>query len=128
MKPIELADREMEVMHVLWDRGSATVAEAREKLADPLAYTTVLTVLRTLEEKGFVRHEEEGRAYRYFPMIERHQVRRGAVGRLLERAFDGSAELLMAHLVAERGLSPTQIRRIRRLLDERLRRGDAEAP
>lgn len=126
MKPIELAEREIEVMHVLWDRGSATVAEARQRLADPLAYTTVLTVLRTLEEKGFVRHEEEGRAYRYFPLVERQQVRRGAVVRLLERAFDGSAELLMVHLVAERDLSPAQIRRIRRLLDDRLRDGGSE--
>ncbi|MGH7565953.1 MAG: BlaI/MecI/CopY family transcriptional regulator [Gemmatimonadota bacterium] len=125
MTPVELAEREMEVMQVLWDRGSATVSEARERLDDPLAYTTVLTVFRTLEEKGFVRHEEEGRAYRYYPLIERHQARRGAVGRLLDRAFDGSAELLMAHLVAERELSPDQIRRIRRLLDERLRDGRA---
>ncbi|HET6360845.1 MAG TPA: BlaI/MecI/CopY family transcriptional regulator [Gemmatimonadota bacterium] len=125
MKAIELAEREMEVMRVLWDRGSATVSEARELLGDPLAYTTVLTVFRTLEEKGFVRHEEEGRAYRYYPLIERDQARSSAVRRLLERAFDGSAELLMTHLVAERDLSPAEIRRIKRLLDERLRDGRA---
>lgn len=123
MTQVELAEREMDVMRILWDRGSATVSEARERLADPLAYTTVLTVFRTLEEKGFVRHEEEGRAYRYYPLIERDQARRGAVRSLLERAFDGSAALLMAHLVAERDLSPTEIRRIRQLLDERLSDG-----
>jgi BlaI family penicillinase repressor len=61
---INLTDREAELMDVLWEHGPSTVAEVRAKLADELAYTTVLTMLRTLETKGYVRHEAEGRAHR----------------------------------------------------------------
>ena len=68
---ITFTDRELDVMAVLWSRGSATVAEVRERLPDDLAYTTVLSVLRTLEEKGHVGHRGEGKAHRYFPLVER---------------------------------------------------------
>ena len=72
----KFTDRELDVMAVLWDRGDATVAEVQERLSDDLAYTTVLTVLRTLEEKGHVGHREEGRAYRYHPLVERAEAGR----------------------------------------------------
>ncbi len=68
---IAFTDRELDVMSVLWDRETATVAEVRERLADRLAYTTVLTVLRTLEQKGYVAHASEGRAHRYRPLVKR---------------------------------------------------------
>ena len=121
MTHILFTDREMEVMEVLWERGSSTVAEARDRLDSALAYTTVLTVFRTLEEKGYVRHESEGRAHRYYPLVAREEARTGALGRVLERVFRGSPELLLTHLVAERDLSPAEIRRLQRLLEERLR-------
>ena len=110
-------DRELDVMAVLWDRGDATVAEVQESLADELAYTTVLTVLRVLEEKGHVGHTEEGRAYRYHPLVEREEAGASALGRMLDRVFGGSPELLLTQLVAERNLSDEELERMRRLLD-----------
>lgn len=116
-------DRELDVMSVLWERGDATVAEVQHRLADELAYTTVLTVLRTLEEKGHVGHKEEGRAYRYHPLVAREAAGARALGRLVDRVFGGSAELLLTQLVSERDLSEAELERMRRLLDERLEGG-----
>ena len=113
-------DRELDVMHVLWACGSATVAEVQERLPDALAYTTVLTVLRVLEEKGHVRHVEEGRAHRYLPIVELEEARKTALDRVLGRVFGGSAEALLTQLVSDRELSPGSARRIREMLDERL--------
>ena len=73
---INFTDRELDIMAVLWERGPSTVTEVREALSDDLAYTTVLTVLRVLEEKGRVGHEEEGRAHRYFPRVKREEAGR----------------------------------------------------
>jgi BlaI family penicillinase repressor len=120
---LRLSDRELDVMAVLWARGSGTVAEVREALPDPLAYTTVLTVLRTLEEKGFVGHEEEGKAHRYLPLVARERAGRSALTRMVEKLFDGSPELLLTQLVSDRKLSPQDIRRLRRILDQRLKGG-----
>lgn len=116
-------DRELDVMSVLWERGDATVAEVQQRLSDDLAYTTVLTVLRTLEEKGHVGHTEEGRAYRYHPLVEREAAGASALRRLVDRVFGGSAELLLTQLVSERDLSEAELERMRRLLDERLEGG-----
>jgi len=113
-------DRELDVMGVLWDEGSSTVAEVRERLADPLAYTTVLTILRTLEEKGHVGHVEEGRAYRYHALVDRSEAQRSALSRMKRKLFSGSAALLMSELVSDRGLSPKELERIRSLLEDRL--------
>jgi len=120
---IRLSDRELDVMAVLWARGSGTVTEVRESLTDPLAYTTVLTVLRTLEEKGFVSHEEEGKAHRYTPLVARERAGRSALTRMIEKLFEGSPELLVTQLVSDRKLSAQEIRRLRRILDERLKGG-----
>ena len=76
--PSEFGDRELDVMGVLWETGSATVAEVRDRLPADLAYTTVLTILRNLEAKGFVRHEGEGKAHRYFPLVARQTAGRGS--------------------------------------------------
>jgi predicted transcriptional regulator len=118
---ISFTDRELDVMAVLWDRGSATVAEVRERLPDDLAYTTVLSVLRTLEEKGHVGHRGEGKAHRYFPLVERRVAGRSALARLIDTVFNGSPELLLTQLVSDRDLSDDQIKKLRRLLDARLR-------
>lgn len=117
---IVLYDRELEVMEVLWERGSGTVAEVRDALEDEMAYTTVLTVLRRLEEKGYVTHDEEGRAHRYRPAIERQAARESALERLTRRLFHGSPELLLTHLVDRKKLSRDEIRRIREMLDDQL--------
>ena len=120
---VSFTDRELDVMAVLWQRGPSTVAEVREALEDALAYTTVLTVLRTLEDKGYVGHEEEGRAYRYFAAVEREAAGESALRRVLGKLFAGSPELLLTQLVRERGVDPSALRRMRELLDARL--GDA---
>src|SRR4051812_10273211 len=96
----EFTDRELDVMSVLWALGSGTVTEVRDRLDDDLPYTTVLTVLRTLEAKGFVRHEEEGRAHRYHPTVARQDAGASGMRRLVDKVFAGSAEALLAQLVS----------------------------
>jgi predicted transcriptional regulator len=118
---VSFTDRELDVMAVLWDRGSATVAEVRERLSDDLAYTTVLSVLRTLEEKGHVGHRGEGKAHRYFPLVERRVAGRSALARLIDTVFNGSPELLLTQLVSDRDLTDDQIKKLRRLMDARLK-------
>ena len=125
MDEVSFADRELDVKRVLWELGSGTVAEVRERLPADLAYTTVLTILRNLEGKGFVRHEEEGKAHRYFPLVARQAAERSAVARLVDRLFQGSPELLLTRLVDDHELSPEQLRRLTLRLRQRL---DADRP
>ena len=113
---IYLTDREADVMQVLWDHGPSVVSEVKDRLADALAYTTVLTILRTLEQKGYVKHEEEGRVHRYFASVREDAARKSALQHLTGKMFKGSAELLFTHLVADRKLSKDQIERMRELL------------
>jgi predicted transcriptional regulator len=114
MDDFVLGDRELDVMGVLWELGSGTVNEVRERLPADLAYTTVLTILRNLEAKGFLRHESEGKAHRYFPSVARRAARRTAVTRLIDKLFHGSPEQLIAQLVEDRTLTADDLRRIRR--------------
>ena len=114
---IALTDREADVMQLPWDHGPSVVTEVRARLTDELAYTTVLTILRTLEAKGYVGHTEEGRVHRYFAAVQQQAARKSALRHLTGKLFKGSSELLFAHLVADRKLSPEQIQRMRRLLD-----------
>ncbi len=115
---VSLSNREAEIMAVLWQE-PATVAEVKAKLSDELAYTTVLTILRNLEAKGYAGHEAEGRAHRYFPRIRQQAARKSAIRHLAGKLFQGSAELLLAQLVSDRKLSDDQVRRIREILDEK---------
>src|SRR5882757_2962445 len=113
---ISLTDREADVMQVLWEHGPSVVSDVRNRLSDKLAYTTVLTVLRTLEAKGYVEHEEEGRQHRYFAAVQRQAAQKSALNHLLGKLFKDSSELLFARLVSDQRLSPEQIRRMRMLL------------
>jgi BlaI family transcriptional regulator, penicillinase repressor len=113
-----LTDREADIMQVLWEQGASTVAEVRERLRDELAYTTVLTMLRTMHSKGFVEYKQEGRAYRYSAKIQQQAARKSAVKHLMGKLFQGSAELLLTQLVAEHKLDDDQVTRIQRILDE----------
>ena len=113
---VHLTDREADVMQVLWDHGPSVVNEVKDQLVDELAYTTVLTILRTLEQKGYVKHEEEGRVHRYFAAVREDAARKSALQHLTGKLFKGSAELLFTHLVADRKLSKVQIERMRELL------------
>ena len=116
---VTLANREAEIMAVLWEQGPSTVAEVKQKLSDDLAYTTVLTILRNLEAKGYVSHEAEGRAHRYAPRIKQQAARKSAIRHLAGKLFEGSSDLLLTQLVSDRRLSDDQVRRIREILDEK---------
>lgn len=120
MGDVVFTDRELDIMAVLWEQGPSTVADVRDGIRDQLAYTTVLTILRTLEDKGHVGHEAEGRAYRYYARVERGEARVSAVERITKKLFAGSTETLLTHLVSDQDLSDEQLERIRRLLDVRL--------
>src|SRR5215467_6931425 len=118
MTDIFLTDREADVMRVLWEHGPSVVNEVKDHLADDLAYTTVLTILRTLEQKGYVKHGEEGRVHRYFATVKEDAARKSALQHLTGKLFKGSSELLFTHLVSDRKLSKDQIQRMRDLLAE----------
>jgi predicted transcriptional regulator len=119
-------DRELDIMSVLWRLGSGTVAEVQAQLAVDLGYTGVLKMLQILEEKRMVRHESEGRAYRYFPAVEPESAGGEALGRIVDKIFLGSAESAVAHLVTRHKLRPDEIARMRALLDEAARRAGEE--
>jgi len=112
--------RELAVMSVLWRLGSANVSDVRDALEEDLAYTSVLSALQTLEEKGFVRHESEGRAYRYFPTVEAERAGGSALARVRDAIFNGSAERMFAQMVADKKLSRKELERMRQLIAERL--------
>jgi BlaI family transcriptional regulator, penicillinase repressor len=120
MEEIYFPPRELAVMSVLWRLGSASVSEVRDAIEDDLAYTSVLSALQTLEEKGYVRHEPEGRAYRYFPTVEAEHAGGSALARIRDAIFQGSAERMFAQLVSDRGLERHELERMRRLLSKRL--------
>ena len=121
MDDIYFPPRELEVMSVLWRLGSATVTEVREQLETDLAYTSVLSALQTLEEKGYVRHEPEGRAYRYFAVVGAERAGGSALARIRDAIFHGSAERMFAQLVSDRRLGREELERMRRLLADRLK-------
>jgi BlaI family transcriptional regulator, penicillinase repressor len=121
MSEVSFTPRELDVMSILWRQGSGTVGEVRDELGEDLAYTSVLSVLQTLDEKGYVRHETEGRAYRYYPTVEVEEAGASALARIREAVYAGSAERLFAQLVSDRGLSREELERMRRLLAARLR-------
>jgi BlaI family penicillinase repressor len=113
---VVLADREAEVMGALWEHGPSTVTEVQRYLRDPLAYTTVLTILRNLESKGYAGHAEEGRAHRYRALVARDAAQRSALKDLAAKFFKGSTELLLTHAVSEQKMSEAELRRLRQVI------------
>jgi predicted transcriptional regulator len=115
-----LTEGELRLMQVLWDRGRATVGDvvsALEGRRTP-AYNTVLTMLRILETKGYVRHDKEGRAFVYEPLIDRQQARRSAVKRLIAQFFEGSAGQLVLNLLNEEEIDGKDLQRLKTLVEE----------
>jgi predicted transcriptional regulator len=107
-------------MEVLWKRGQATVADVVDALEPPpLAYSTVLTTMRTLEQKGYVAHREDGRAYVYHPLVERAAAAKSATQHLLDRFYGNSPGDLAVALLDQARLSDADIAKIRRLLQRR---------
>ena len=124
MSDIYFPPRELEVMSILWRLGSATVAEVRDELPEKLAYTSVLSALQTLEEKGYVKHQPHGRAYKYSPTIAAERAGGSAIARIRDAIFLGSAERMFAQLVSDRKLSRDELERMRGLLAERMGEDD----
>ena len=120
MAEIRFTDRELDIMTVLWNRGPSKVAEVLEAIEDDLAYNTVLTMLKIMEDKGFVSRSPEGRAHRYAAEVEHEAAGQSALGRVTDQLFGGSPEKLLLRLV-DTELDPDELRRMRDLLDRRLR-------
>jgi BlaI family penicillinase repressor len=118
--PVRLTRRELDVMSVLWRRGKATVAEVRDELVDDLAYPTVQTMLRVLENKGYVGHTVDGRAFQFHALVEQDDAADSALNRLVTKIYHGSRELLVSRLLADDDIPPDELRRIKKLLQKRI--------
>ncbi|MES2521286.1 MAG: BlaI/MecI/CopY family transcriptional regulator [Gemmatimonadota bacterium] len=117
---VTLTRRELDIMSVLWRRGTATVAEVRDDLADDLAYPTVQSMLRVLEGKGYVGHTVEGRAFLFHALVEQGEAADSALARLVSKVYHGSRELLVNRLLADEDIPPDELRRIKAMLQKRL--------
>ena len=119
-KSPNLTEGELRLMKVLWKKGAATVGDVAASLTDdpPLAYSTVLTTLRILEGKGYLRHNKKGRAFVYEPVIAQEEASRSALGYLVNRFFEGSRELLVVNLLKEETISRAELRRIKKMIAE----------
>jgi len=117
---IRLGDLQLRIMRVLWDAGAATVSEVQQRLGRPrLAYTTVATMLRKMEERGLVDHLEEGRKFLYRAVVSMHEVTRSMAGDLVDRLFDGSLAEAVSHLLESRDVSREELDRLEQLIQER---------
>ena len=121
---VRFTDREMDIIRVLWRDGPCTVAQVRDALEDDLAYNTVLTMLRLMEEKGQVGRKPAGRAHRYHALVDRETAGRTTLRRIADRLFEGSREALLLGLVESGEVDEAELRRMRDLLEERLAEED----
>ena len=118
MTDLRLTQREMDIMGALWELGEATVNDVRERVDPTLAYTSVSSMIRMLELKGYVSHRMgEGKTHVYFPVIDPESAGESALGRLLDKIYGGSPLKLLAHLVEQHKLSDSELARMRDLLN-----------
>jgi predicted transcriptional regulator len=115
----DLSRRERQIMDFLYQRGRAGVSEVLAGIPDPPSYSAVRAMLRTLEEKGHVRHVEDGRAYIYEPIVRKDDARQGALSHLLKTFFDGSTEKAVAALLdlKSQQLTKDELDRVSKLVD-----------
>ena len=113
-----LGKRERQIMNILYSRGTATVAEVLEALPDPPSYSSVRAMLRYLEDKGQVRHEEAGPRYVYSPTAAKAEVRKSALGHVVRTFFDGSVSSAVAALIEADPLTADEYERLSQLIDE----------
>ncbi len=113
-----LTEAELRIMNVLWEKRSATVHEVLQALpAEPaLAYNSVLTIVRILEKKGYVKHVKDKRAHVYTPCVDRKDASRFEVRHLVSRFFGNSDELLVLNILEEKSIDPEELERVRQLL------------
>ena len=119
-KSSTLTEAELRLMDVVWEKGAATAGDVLEALPKqpPAAYSTVVTTLRILEEKGYLRHTKEGRAFVYHPVVGRTEASRSAVRHLLRRFFNDSPELLVLNVLKDERIDPQELKRLRKLIAE----------
>jgi predicted transcriptional regulator len=115
-----LTDGEARLMHVLWEKGAATVAgvAAALKSRRPVNYSTVQTMLRILEAKGYVSHEKSGRAFVYRALVDQKQARRKALSHLLSRLFNNSPSLLVLNVLEDERIDPAELERLKKVIAE----------
>jgi predicted transcriptional regulator len=115
-----LTDAEARLMTVLWERENATVAEvlAAVRTKRPLTYSTVQTMMRILEEKGYARHEKVGRAFIYRAVVDAGQARRRALKHLVSRLFDNSLSLLVLNVLEDEQIDPAEVKRLKKLIED----------
>ena len=120
-----LSRRERQIMEIVYEIGRASAADVRERMPDPPSYSAVRAMLRILEDKGHIRHEQDGPRYVFLPTVPREQASENALRRLLRTFFDGSPEGAMAALLDLEGgdLDDEALRRIARRIDEARREG-----
>ena len=120
-----LARRERQIMDVLYARGRATAQDVLDALPDPPSYSTVRALLRVLEGKGHVRHEQDGPRYVFLPVVAREKARRSALRRVLDTFFDGSTEQAVAALLDLQSskLDPKQLEQLAKLIDKARKEG-----
>jgi predicted transcriptional regulator len=114
-----LTEVELELMDVLWDKGAASVTDIVEALPEErLAYSSVLTMMRILEQKGYVTHEKEGRAFIYRPLVNRREAQQSVIGYLLRRFFNNSPEQLVVNLLEHEEVGPREVKRLKRMISD----------
>jgi BlaI family transcriptional regulator, penicillinase repressor len=120
-KEMHLTTQQIEIMKVVWQRGDATVRDVYEALRvqRPIAYTTVMTTMKTMETRGHLKKRTEGRAHVYKAVERQDRALRRIVKDFLDRVFNGSAEPLLAHLVQERRLSEKDLETVARMIREK---------
>jgi BlaI family penicillinase repressor len=117
MTDLHLTQRELDIMSVLWELGEATVTQVRDRVDPDLAYTSVSSMIRTLEMKGYVSHRRgEGKTHVYFPVIDAEKAGESVLGRVLDKVYGGSPIKLLAHLMDQHRLSDKELARMRDLL------------
>ena len=123
-----LTEAELRVMKVLWERGSGTVQQVLDSMEEKpaLAYNSVLTVIRILERKGYLKHIKDGRAHVYAPVVRQQEATRSEIRRLASRFFGNSHEDLVLNILEDRGMEREELARLRKMLDRDAMGQDAD--
>lgn len=124
-KSATLTEAELRLMDVLWEKGPSTVQQVLEALPKrpALAYNSVLTTIRILEKKGYLKHIKDGRAHVYRPVVEREEATRSAISHLAQRFFRSSHELLALNILQDEGIEEEELSHLRQLLADHARKG-----
>ena len=114
-----LTEAELRVMNVLWERGSGTVQQVLDSIAQKpaLAYNSVLTTIRILERKGYLKHIKDGRAHVFAPVVQQQDATRSEIRHLVSRFFKNSHEDLVLNILEDQGIEPDELSRLRKMLD-----------